>query len=210
MTPKRTHGKSPDQHGKIVQEGYNKIAREYHQDREVFGNEKEIDEFIKLLPDKAVVLDIGCGGGVPILKLLLKKGFIAKGIDFSRGMLDVAKENVPEAELIHGDIMKTDFENESLDGVISTYAIIHIHKSHHPALYMKIHKWLKPGGVMLVSTARTEWEEVSEYYGVEMAWSHPAPEASLQIIMNTGFEVLFDRLVTDGGETHYWVLARKN
>jgi len=43
-----------------------------------------------------------------------------------------------------------------------------------------------------------------------MAWSHPAPERSLQMIMNAGFEVIFDRLVTAGGETIYWILAKKN
>ena len=207
--PKREHGLGPDEHGKIVREGYNKIAKAYYSDRDLFKNEKEIDEFISHLPDGGTVLDIGCGGGVPVLRTLVDRGYIAKGIDFSQGMLDVAKENVPEAELILGDITKTDFESESFDGIISTYAFIHIFRTQHPHLYSQIFNWLKPGGVMLVSTARTEWEEVHDYYGAPMAWSHPEARESLQLVNNTGFEVIFDRLVTTGDETPYWILAKK-
>ncbi len=207
--PKREHGLGPDEHGKIVREGYNKIAKAYYLDRDLFKNEKEVDEFISHLPDGGTVLDIGCGGGVPVLRTLVDRGYIAKGIDFSQGMLDVAKENVPEVELILGDITKTDFESESFDGIISTYAFIHIFRTQHPHLYSQIFKWLKPGGVMLVSTARTEWEEVHDFYGVPMAWSHPAARESLQLVNNTGFEVIFDRLVTTGDETPYWILAKK-
>ncbi|MCK5265479.1 MAG: class I SAM-dependent methyltransferase, partial [Candidatus Thorarchaeota archaeon] len=145
MSRKQDTDLQPDEHGDIVREGYNKIAGKYSQDRDLFKNKKEIDDFIEHLPDNAVVLDIGCGGGVPVLKLLVEKGYSAKGIDFSKGMLELAKKNVPEAELILGDVMKTHFESESLDGIISTYAIIHIHRSHHPALYLKIHNWLKRG-----------------------------------------------------------------
>ncbi|MFW9965024.1 MAG: class I SAM-dependent methyltransferase, partial [Candidatus Sifarchaeia archaeon] len=199
----------PYEHGKIVREGYNKIAGDYYSNRDLFKNEKEIQEFIVQLPEKGTILDIGCGGGVPVLRTLVDRGYDTKGIDFSKRMLEIAKQNVSEAELILGDITKTDFEPESFDGVISTYAFIHIFRTQHPLLYTKIFDWLKPGGVMLVSTASTEWEEVSDYFGVPMAWSHPASRESLQLVNNTGFDVLFERLVTTGNETHYWILAKK-
>ena len=207
--PKKEHGLGPDEHSKIVREGYNIIAKDYYAERELFENEVEIQEFLSHLPENATVLDIGCGGGVPVLRTLIDKGHTAKGIDFSQGMLDIAKENVPEAELILGDITKTDFEPESFDGIISTYAFIHIFRTQHPLLYSKIFTWLKLGGIMLVGTARTEWEEVSDYFGVPMAWSHPAARESLQLVHNAGFEVIFSRLVTTGDETAYWILAKK-
>lgn len=207
--PEREHGLGPDEHGKIVREGYNTITREYYSERDLFKNETEIQEFISYLPENGTILDIGCGGGIPVLRTLVDAGYDAKGIDFSQSMLDLAKKNVPEAELILGDITKTNFESESLDGIISTYAFIHIFRTQHPLLYTKVFRWLKPGGIMLVSTAVTEWEEVNDYFGVPMAWSHPASRESLQLVNNAGFKVIFDRLVTTGDETHYWILAKK-
>ena len=209
MTDERTHGKSPEEHGRIVQEGYDKIAEEYDQDRENFDNSKEIQEFIDILPEGASVLDVGCGGGKPILKRMIEEGYDATGIDFSTGMLEVARRNAPQATLIHGDVTKTEFDENSFDGIVSTYAIIHIHKSLHPMMYNRMYKWLKPGGVMLVCTAHSDWEEIAEYHGVDMAWSHPAPEASLEMVKNAGFEIIFERLVPTNDELPYWILARK-
>jgi SAM-dependent methyltransferase len=207
--PEREHGLGPDEHGKIVRDGYNRIAKEYYSERDLFKNQEEIQDFISHLPEQGTILDIGCGGGIPVLRTLVDSGYDAKGIDFSHGMLDLAKKNVPGAELVLGDITKTDFEPESLVGVISTYAFIHIFRTQHPLLYLKIFRWLKPGGVMLVSTAQTEWDDVHDYFGVPMAWSHPAARESLQLVNNAGFEIIFDRLVITGDETHYWILARK-
>ncbi|MFW9767303.1 MAG: class I SAM-dependent methyltransferase [Candidatus Thorarchaeota archaeon] len=209
MGPERTHGKSPDEQGRIVRDGYDKIAEEYSRDREDSDNSKEIQEFIDILPKGASVLDIGCGGGVPILKRMIAEGYDATGIDFSTGMLEVARRNVPEATLIHGDATKTEFDENSFDGIISTYAIIHIHKSLHPMMYTRMYKWLKPGGVMLVCTAHSDWEEIAEFYGVDMAWSHPGPEVSLEMVKNSGFEILFERIVPSNDEKPYWILARK-
>ncbi|MHA1289777.1 MAG: class I SAM-dependent methyltransferase, partial [Candidatus Thorarchaeota archaeon] len=155
------------------------------------------------------VLDIGCGGGVPVLRTLIAKGYDATGIDFSTGMLEVAKRNVPQATLIHGDVTKTEFDENSFDGIISTYAIIHIHKSLHSMMYCRMHQWLKPGGVMMVCTAHSEWEEIAEYFGVDMAWSHPAPKASLEMVKKAGFEILFEKLVPTADELPYWILAQK-
>jgi len=208
MGPERTHRKSPEEHARIVRDGYDKIAPQYMQER-TEPIDKEIQEFIALLPEKAKVLDIGCGGGIPVLKAMLENGFIATGIDFSKSMLEIAKKNVPKAELIYGDVTKTDFESNQFDGIISTYAIIHIHKSLHPIVYSRIYSWLKPGGIMLMGTSYSEWEEIAEFHGVDMAWSHPAPPASLQMVKNTGFELIFDRLVPVSDGTVYWILARK-
>jgi len=97
----------------------------------------------------------------------------------------------------------------SFDGIISTYAIIHIHKSQHQLIYNKIYEWLKPSGVMLACTAHSEWEEIAEYHGVDMAWSHPAPDASLEMVKKAGFEIIFERLIQTNDEIPYWILARK-
>jgi 2-polyprenyl-3-methyl-5-hydroxy-6-metoxy-1,4-benzoquinol methylase len=94
----------PDEHVRIVKEGYDTIAEAYCRDRDVFDNCTQIEEFISHLPENGVVLDIGCGGGVPVLQTLVKRGFRVKGIDFSKYMLEIARRNVPSAELILGDV----------------------------------------------------------------------------------------------------------
>ena len=200
---------NPEEHGRIVKEGYDRIAEAYCRERSKFDNSAQIEEFISHLPEGGVVLDIGCGGGTPVLHTLLKRGFHAKGIDFSKSMLDIARRNAPGAELILADVTKAEFEEASLDGIISTYTFIHIHRNHHQAIYKKMLRWLKPHGVIMIGTGSDDWCGEDEYYGVRMVWNHAGPDENKRLVQDSGFDLVSEKLVTAGSETHHWILARK-
>jgi ubiquinone/menaquinone biosynthesis C-methylase UbiE len=192
----------------IVRKGYDKIAKKYQADRDVFGNRRELEEFVSLLPKNAKVLDVGCGAAVPFIKFLVEHGFNVAGVDFSESMLKLAKRNVPEANLIKQDVTRLGLKTNSFDGLTSSYCIIHIPREKHSSLFQSFHGILKPKGVMLISIGSSEWEGTDEYYGTEMFWSHYNPEKSLQIIHNAGFQTIWDRFNESGGEKNYWILAR--
>jgi SAM-dependent methyltransferase len=141
--------------------------------------------------------------------MLSHRGFVVKGIDFSKSMLDIARHNVPEAELFLGDVNKTDFEEASFDGIISTYALIHIHRDLHAELYKRRIRWLKPGGIMLVSTGLDDWSGDEEYFGVRRVWNHAGANENLNLVKDAGFNVISAKKITSGKETHFWILARK-
>jgi len=171
----------------IVRKGYDKIAKQYHADRHIFDNRKELEQFVSLLPRNARVLDVGYG---------------------SQSMLKLAGRNVPEANLIKQDATRLGFQTNSFDGLTSFYCIIHIPREKHASLFQSFHRILKPEGVMLISMGHSEWEGTEKYYGVDMFWSHYKPEKSLQIIENAGLLAIWDKIVECGGEKPYWVLAR--
>lgn len=62
------------------------------------------------------VLDVGCGTGV-FLRMCADRGATVSGIDASEGLLEVAAERVPEAELCHGDMQYLPYEDDSFDVV---------------------------------------------------------------------------------------------
>jgi len=82
----------------IVRKGYDEIAKQYQVNRHMFDYRKELNEFASLLPKNAKVLDVGCGAGVPVKKFLVESGFDVTGIDFSAGMLEVARKNVQKLD----------------------------------------------------------------------------------------------------------------
>ena len=45
----------------IVRKGYDRRAEEYHAGRHAYDNRKELEKFVSLLPENAMVLDVGCG-----------------------------------------------------------------------------------------------------------------------------------------------------
>jgi ubiquinone/menaquinone biosynthesis C-methylase UbiE len=154
-------------------------------------------------------LDVGCGAGVPVAKTLVESGFDVTGLDFSQGMLKLARENVPKARFIKEDMSALSFRKDSFDGLVAFFSIIHVPREKHSALFQGLHSVLKPNGVMLISVGSDEWEATEEYYGTKMFWSHYNPERSLQLVKGAGFQIIFDKYTLSGGEKHYWILARK-
>ena len=60
------------------------------------------------------VLDIGCGTGV-FLRLVAERGAVPFGLDASQALLEIARERVPEAELIVGEMEQLPYDNNTFD-----------------------------------------------------------------------------------------------
>jgi ubiquinone/menaquinone biosynthesis C-methylase UbiE len=193
----------------IVESGYDRLTELYIKEREKFDNWQEIKKFSSQLPKNAKVLDVGSGTGIPIARYLSQTGFKVVGIDLSKAMVATARNNVPGATFQQMNMASINFPPESFDGLISCYAIIHVPREKHAAIFQSFHTILKPQGFMLVSVASWEWEEIANYLGVDMYWSHYSPTKTESLIINAGFDIEFGRDVESGGEKHHWVLAHK-
>ncbi|UCE65634.1 MAG: methyltransferase domain-containing protein [Candidatus Zixiibacteriota bacterium] len=193
----------------VVRAGYDKLAELYATEREKFDNWAEVKAFTSKLPEAARVLDAGSGTGTPIAEFLVRSGFEVVGIDISPAMVETARKNIPGTTFLQMDMTRLDFPPASFDGVISTYAIIHVPRETHAGLFESFYRVLKSGGTMLVSVASWEWEEFADYMGVDMFWSHYDSDRNESLITAAGFEIEFGCTVESGGETHHWVLAHK-
>ena len=200
----------PKQNSEIVRKGYNKLAEKYNKQRKLYQSKPLLLKFLKYLPKNSKVLDLGCGAGIPVSKFLVDNGCKVTGIDFSDGMLKLARKNVPAAKFIKMDITKIKFKENSFDGVISFYAIIHIPRNYHSKIYKDLHKILKPDGILFANASGTNtWEETAkDYLGVPMFWSFYNPKITLKIIKNADFEVLWSKVLKIGNEKQFWVLAK--
>ncbi len=194
----------------IVKAGHTKIAKKYHMQRNIYISNPLLARFSRFLPKGSRVLDLGCGAGVPVTKFLINKGYKVTGIDFAEGMLKLARKNVRNARFIKMDITRMRFPSNFFDGAVSFYAIIHIPREKHSKIYRSLHKILKPNGVMMLNASGTNtWEEtVRNYLGVPMFWSFYNPKRTAKMIKNSGFEILWSKILKIGGERQFWVLAK--
>ena len=193
----------------INKDGYNKIAAKYNEERHIYNNEKELEQFINFLPKNAKVLDAGCGGG-SVAKFLVSKGFIVTGIDISSKMLEIARKEVPEAEFIECDMTKIAFPEDSFDGIVSLYAIFHVPKEKHKLLFRKFHEIMKHRGILFFCVGSEEWEGSDDYLGTRIFWSNFSPEKTKHLVEEENFEIIYDEILERGGEKQYWIFARKN
>jgi len=192
----------------MVARGYSRMAKSYAQQRGRYSSQKLLEKFSVRLQRKSHVLDLGCGAGIPVDRFLSKKGFRVTGIDLAVGMLALARKNVPRARFIRMDFSKMKFKPNKFDAAVSFYALIHLPREKHEAVYRRLHRVLKPGAVMLVNACGSvAWQGVQEYMGVPMFWSHYGPKRTLRIIQSQGFEINWSSVLSIGGEKQFWVLA---
>lgn len=112
----------------IVREGYDRIAELYDEYSSQFNNEAQLDEFMSLVKPGGQVLDVGCGTGIPFTRALVDGGFHVTGIDISQKKLGLAKRHEPEATFEISDMTALEYEDDSFDGIVSTYAVFQFQK----------------------------------------------------------------------------------
>jgi len=198
---------------RIVRDGYEVIANTYHE-RRVGGEQANIewlDKMRPLLPQSGHVVDLGCGSGVPITRYFANRGYDVQGYDLSPRMLEIARREVPGAIFHEARIEDVDLTAESVDLVVSFFAIIHVPREEHAALFIRMFSWLKPGGAALLALGTTDNPDdyEADWHGAPMAWSHFDAETSLRLLRGAGFEIDYSRIeeFTDG-ERHLFVVGR--
>ena len=183
----------------LVKRGYDQCADQYGSMRQ---NEVEPDVnlLIEMLDEGARVLDIGCGAGVPITRTLAQH-FEVTGVDFSEEMVSLSRENVPDATFIHADVLEVNLPAAEFDAVVSFYAIFHIPKELHKALFQRMHRWLKAGGYLLVTVSDKNEEPYTEdFFGVTMYWSNFGLQEYIEILSEIGFDIIKTTSVGHGYE----------
>ncbi len=199
---------------RLVAEGYNTCAAAYEQARRETVH-PEIKWLKNQLPNRAHVLDIGCGSGLPVARELAKR-FHVTGVDISAEQIRRARENVRHAEFFHSDIMALDFPAASFDAVVALYVIFHIPRGEHERLFRNIRRWLKPGGYLLATLAGKPEEAYTEpdFFGAPMYWSNYGIAEYRVMLAESGFEILSTDEIGHGyhldspEETHPLVICK--
>ena len=192
-----------------VEESYDKMGEMYHNSRNNEKFNRELEQFSELLPISGQVLDAGCGVGRPTSEYLVKKGFKVTGVDISKKMVELAKENIPEARFLQKNILALDFANDSFDGIICVYTLWHIPRISHPSIIQNFHRMLKNDGILVLNTGIYESEGMSNFFGEPMLWSTSDPKKTLAAVKDLGFDIIFEGILNLGGERQYWIFAKK-
>ena len=175
-----------------VRRAYDELAETYDETRSTNGRAVELlGAFLESLPASARVLDAGCGSGSPALERIDRAG-AAVGLDLSRRQLQLAAESAPGAALAQGDMTALPFEDDSFDGVVACWSLIHIPMADHAAVVGESARVLRPGGRALVCEGTHEWVGENPDWldsGVGMAWNIAGAETTREQLLDAGFEI---------------------
>jgi cyclopropane fatty-acyl-phospholipid synthase-like methyltransferase len=192
-----------------MRDSYDSIAGDWHASRTGFGARRYVDLILSRLTPGAKLLDLGCGTGVPIAQYVIQKGFRVVGVDRSAGMLEIARREVPEAELIEADMCEVNLA-EGFAAVIAWDSVFHVGRAHHPAIFQKLSSLLDPGGWLLLSAGGSGHEGfTSEMFGHTFFYSAYEPEEVLGLLRAAGFEIDLCEADDPSSRGHLAIIAKK-
>ena len=187
-----------------VRRAWDEVAETYAARRDPGGSDAAlIDDLLADLPVDPDVLDVGCGDGARTLANL-PDGSV--GLDISRRGLELARETVSDARVVHGEMSTLPFAADRFDGITAYHAVFHVEREHHPAVYDEFARVLRPGGRLLMTLSGGRFETIRRgWMGGRMFFSAPGRDRTLDQLRTAGFDDIETTTATDplGSSTEF-------
>lgn len=134
---------------------YDTLAKEY---AEAFCGEHEkkpmdqdvLRRFSLEIGNRRPVWDLGCGPG-HTAGYLTNLGVEISGLDLSARILEQARASHPGLHFKKGNLLQLEFEDNSIAGIVSFYAIVHFTQDQVELAFREIFRVLRPGGIFLLA-----------------------------------------------------------
>ncbi|KAK7271196.1 hypothetical protein RJT34_26892 [Clitoria ternatea] len=148
------------------------------------------------------VLDVGCGTGGADIYMAQNFDVEVVGIDLSINMISLAIERAFEqkvsVEFECADCTRKTYPENTFDVIYTRDSMLHVKDK--PSLFRSFHKWLKPGGTLLITDyCKNEGTLSSEYaeYIQKGGYYIHGMKAYCQMLENAGFDDVIAEDITN-------------
>lgn len=159
-----------------------------------------VDQWARSLPGRATVIELACGGGYPISRVLEAAGLKLWAVDSSPTLVSEFRSRFPSISVQCARVQETDFFARNYDGAIAIGLLFLLSASEQMDLISRVAEILVPRGRFLF-TAPVQvgtWNDLIT--GIEC--SSLGHERYGELLGNAGFRVV--ATYTDTGENHYY------
>jgi SAM-dependent methyltransferase len=183
--------------------GYEEIASIYIAGRgqNVSGvGASVVADWCKMLPGGATVLDLGCGPGVPITKILIERGFNVYGVDASPSMIAAFHARFPTIPVQNAAVEDSDFFCRTFEGVVAWGLFFLLDAEVQRKLIAKIAGVLSSGGRLLFTAPKESctWTDIM----TEQSSISLGHEVYRNMLEAEGLSLVGTQL--DAGENYYY------
>jgi len=188
---------------------YDEVVATYSRERQFLRTGKYLTDLMASLPRGAIVLDVGCGDGIPVDETLIKKGFLVTGVDVSKKMIEKARRNLPRGDFKVKDMRDLKWGEYEVDAIVSFYALFHVPRNEHKTIIKTLVSYLRPGGKLLITMGDKDFEGEHESFGVKMWASQYNPQKNREMVESCGIKVEMEAMDKSGGERHQILMGSK-
>jgi len=141
--------------------GYDAITSVYLQQRGGIGS-ATVSKWAASFAPGAAVIDLGCGTGFPVTKILVEAGLHVYAVDASAKMVTIVQEHFPEVTVACEAVEECLFFDRTFDGIISIGVIFLLSEEAQRLVISKMAAALNPGGKLLFTAPieKVTWKDV--------------------------------------------------
>jgi SAM-dependent methyltransferase len=183
--------------------GYEQIAPIFIQGRGKAENgigSSSVRKWSGTLRSHSEVLDLGCGTGIPMSKILMEAGMVVYGIDASPSMVNAFRQNFPNAKVACEAAEDSLFFSRTFDAIFSWGLLFLLPVGVQEKVLKKAANALHPGGIFLFTAPPLpiQWKDaMTEQHSVSLG-----EKRYKQLLLESGLSVIEE--FEDEGENHYY------
>lgn len=146
-----------------------------------------LDRMMAAAPGRNV-LDIGCGSGQPVASYLVSRKRNVTGVDGAEAMIELFRENVPQAHAIHADMRGLNL-GRTFDAIIAWDSFFHLTPDDQRAMFPVFAVHAAPDAALMFTSGFSAGEVVGEVEGEKVYHSSLCPLEYEAVLNANGFEV---------------------
>jgi SAM-dependent methyltransferase len=137
--------------------GYERVSAEFLAGRgrapSTAVGTSEVRDWSRTLPLGATVIDLGCGTGFPITKVLVDEKLNVYGVDASPSLVEAFRHNLPAVPVACESVVESSFFNRTFDGVVAWGLMFLLQPDEQRHLIQSVADILVPGGRLLFTSS---------------------------------------------------------
>ncbi len=148
-----------------------------------------LDRFIALLPQKASILDIGCGSAEPIARYFIEKGCDVTGVDSSLPLIGICKDRFPDQDWIVAD-MRTLSLDRRFDGILAWDSFFHLCPEDQRKMFPIFRSHAGTRAALMFTSGPSHGEAIGTYKGEQLYHGSLDGEEYRSLLNQNGFDVV--------------------
>ncbi len=148
-----------------------------------------LDRFVKLLPPKASVLDIGCGSGEPIARYLVENGCEVTGADSSASLIGLCRSRLPGHHWLVADMRHLTLQR-AFDGLLAWDSFFHLGADDQRAMFKVFDTHAGPAAALMFTSGPEHGVAIGTFEGEPLYHASLDPQEYRSLLDGIGFRVV--------------------
>jgi SAM-dependent methyltransferase len=192
----------------ILGKKYDNIAQWWHtQHHGSHYGIAQLERALGFRADGGKALDVGCGAGGRLIRILENKNYSVQGLDVSAEMIKIARQNHPQQRFIHTDINEWE-SSDTFDFIVAWDSLFHLPFHMHTPVLKKLCGKLNPQGVLIYSFGDDYGEHTDQWHNDTFYYSSIGIQENCQLMLSMGLSIMHLEL-DQFPENHVYGIAQR-